>query len=65
MFFDAFAKWFRHDLDNFDFVWNILLICVTDGLWFWGMLLYYWFKHYRNREDNSNGNEQWIKRSIF
>ena len=48
---EGFCKWFRHNQNDIDFIMNIVLIAMTNGFWFWIMMLYYWlFK--RKEQDN-------------
>lgn len=44
--FERFGKWFRYELSDFDFLWNILMMACTRGLWFWCMMLYFGIKCY-------------------
>lgn len=39
---EGFCKWFRHNQNDIDFIMNIVLIAITNGFWFWIMMLYYW-----------------------
>lgn len=49
---EGFCKWFRHNQNDIDFIMNIVLIAMTNGFWFWIMMLYYWlFK----RKEQHNG----------
>ena len=44
-----FCKWIRHDLNDVDFVWNIVMLAETEGWWLLIMALYYWlFKRRKN-----------------
>ena len=47
---DGFAKWFRHDLSDFDFLWNMTWLLMTDGLWFIVMVIYYLNKYKRRKQ---------------
>lgn len=48
---EGFCKWFRHNLDDLDFVLNLVLIAMTDGWWFWIMLLYYWLFKRKDKKE--------------
>lgn len=43
-FYEGFAKWFRHELSDVDFIWNLTMLAVTDGFWIFVMILYYTFR---------------------
>lgn len=44
-----FCKWIRHELDDIEFIGNLMMLIITDGSWFIIMLLYYWIFKRRER----------------
>ena len=51
---EGFCKWFRHELDDIDFVLNLVWIASTHGGWLIIMMLYYWI--FVKRKENKNVN---------
>ena len=39
---ERFCKWIRYDLDDIDFILNLVIAIRTNGLWIYFMGLYYW-----------------------
>lgn len=44
-----FSKWFRRDMSDVDFIWNLLMLTITDGVWIIVMLIYHSIKNVKRR----------------
>ena len=44
--FDRFGRWFRYELSDFDFIWNIMMMASTRGVWFFLMMIYFGIKYH-------------------
>lgn len=52
---ERFANWFRHDLDDFDFLWNICMLARGTLMWLLVMISYYIIFVDKKKKEKNDG----------